>query len=154
MSPLNPFSRPALRSFEERLSHFQIQIHRPKAMADLLPDGFIWTPFCPDPDQAIFEPKYTFPKRWQICFRMALFGHLSVHIWIKSFSSPDTPSQSYGRFASKRLHLDTFLVWSDCNIPLHKCCCGSSLVDIFGSPFVPIWLFSINVTRNNTDTHT
>ena len=25
-------------------------------MADLLRNGFIWTPFCPDLDQAIFEP--------------------------------------------------------------------------------------------------
>ena len=45
-------------------------------MADLLPDGFIWTPFCPDLDQAIFEPMYTLPKLWLICFQMASFGHL------------------------------------------------------------------------------
>ena len=29
--------------------------------------------------------------------------------WIRPFSSPDTPSQNYGRFASRWLHLDTFL---------------------------------------------
>ena len=29
-----------------------------------------------------------------------------------------------------------------------KCCCGESLADIFGSPFVPIHRFSIKVTRN------
>ena len=40
---------------------------------------------------------------------MPSFGHLSVQIWIRPFSSPGTPSQSYGRFASKWLHLDTFL---------------------------------------------
>ena len=40
---------------------------------------------------------------------MLSFGHLSVQIWIRQFSSPGTPSQSYGRFASKWLHLDTFL---------------------------------------------
>ena len=44
-----------------------------------------------------------------ICFPMPSFGHLSVRIWIRPFSSPGTPSQSYGRFASKWLHLDTFL---------------------------------------------
>ena len=61
-------------------------------MADLFPNGFIWTPFCPDLDQAIFEPRYTFPKLWQICFQMASFGHLSVQIWIKPFSTPDASS--------------------------------------------------------------
>ena len=40
---------------------------------------------------------------------MASFGHLSVQIWIRLFSSPDTPSQSYGSFAFRLLHLDTFL---------------------------------------------
>ena len=44
-----------------------------------------------------------------ICFPMPSFGHLSVRIWIRPFSSPGTPSQSYGRFASKLIHLDTFL---------------------------------------------
>ena len=43
----------------------------PKAIADLLPDGFIWTPFCPDLDQAIFEPKYTFPNRTTEYIRIA-----------------------------------------------------------------------------------
>jgi len=43
-------------------------------------------------DQAIFEPRYTFPKLWQICFQMASFGHLSVQIWIRPFSSTDTPT--------------------------------------------------------------
>ena len=49
--------------------------------ADLLPYGFIWIPFCPDLDQAIFAPRYTFPKQWQICFHMASFRHLSVQVW-------------------------------------------------------------------------
>ena len=44
-----------------------------------------------------------------ICFPLPSFGHLSVRIWIRPFSSPGTPSQSYGRFASKLIHLDTFL---------------------------------------------
>ena len=34
-------------------------MHLPETMADLFPDGFIWTPFCPDLDQPIFEPMYT-----------------------------------------------------------------------------------------------
>ena len=37
-------------------SHFRNLIHLPKAMADLLPYGFIWIPFCPDLHQTIFEP--------------------------------------------------------------------------------------------------
>ena len=45
----------------------------------------------------------------QICFHMAPFGHLSVQIWIKPFSNPDTRSQSHCRFASRWLHLDAFL---------------------------------------------
>ena len=77
-------------------SHFRNLIPLPKAMADLLPYGFIWTPFCPDLHQAIFEPRYTFQKLWQICFHMASFGHRSVQICIKPFSKPDTPSKSYG----------------------------------------------------------
>ena len=58
-------------------------------MADLLPDGFILTPFCPDLDQAIFEHRSTVLKLWQICFQMASFGHLSVQILIKPFSNSD-----------------------------------------------------------------
>ena len=27
-------------------------------MADLFPNGFIWTPLCPDLDQALREPRY------------------------------------------------------------------------------------------------
>ena len=34
-------------------SHFGAQMHLPRALADLLPDGVIWTPFYPDLDQAI-----------------------------------------------------------------------------------------------------
>ena len=75
-------------------SQFRAQVHFPKAMAELLPVGFIWIPFCPDLDQAIFEPRYTLPKVWQICFQMVSFGHISVQIWIRPFSSPDTFSQS------------------------------------------------------------
>ena len=45
----------------------------------------------------------------QICFHIAPFGHLSVKIWIKLFSRPETPSDSYGRFASRWLHSDTLL---------------------------------------------
>ena len=83
--------------------------HHPKAITKLLPNGFIWEPFCSDLDQSIFMPRYTAPTLWQICFQMASFGHLSVQIWIKPFSKPETPSQSHGRFASRWLHLDTFL---------------------------------------------
>ena len=36
-------------------SHFRTKMHIPKAIADLLSDGFMWTPFCPDLGQAIFE---------------------------------------------------------------------------------------------------
>ena len=36
-------------------SHFRTQIHIPKAIADLLPDRFIWMLFSLDLDQAIFE---------------------------------------------------------------------------------------------------
>ena len=93
-------------------SRFGVQIHLPGTMADLLPDCFIWTPFLPDLVQAILEPRYTFPEPWQICCQIASFGHLSSQIWIKPFLSPDTPSQSHGRFASRLLHLDTFLAMS------------------------------------------
>ena len=83
-------------------------------MADLLPDGFILIPFGADLDQAIFEPRYTFPKLWQICFQMVSFGHLSVQMWIRLFSNTDTPFQSYCRFASRWLALDTN-VWAFAN---------------------------------------
>ena len=73
-----------------------------------MPDGFIWKPFCPDLGQAIFEPRYTFPKPFRICFQIASFGYLSLQTLIKPFSNPATPSQNYGRFASRWLHLDTF----------------------------------------------
>ena len=39
--------------------------------------------------QGSFEPRYTFPKLWQICSEMASFGYLSVRIWIKAFANPD-----------------------------------------------------------------
>ena len=39
--------------------------------------------------QGSFEPRYTLPKLWKICFDMASFGHLSVRICIKPFSNPD-----------------------------------------------------------------
>ena len=52
----------------------------------------VWNPhFCQDLDEAIVEPRYTLQMLWQICFHMASFGHLSVQIWIKPFSSPGTP---------------------------------------------------------------
>ena len=92
-----------------RSSHFQAQVHLPKSITNLLPYGFIWTPFCPNIDQAIFEPRYTFPKPLQICSHMASFGHLSVQVWIRPFSNPDTPFQNCCRSASIWLHLDTFL---------------------------------------------
>ena len=44
------------------LSRFQVHRHIKKTIADFVPDGFIRTPFCPDLDQAIFEPRYIFPK--------------------------------------------------------------------------------------------
>ena len=44
------------------------------------------------------------------CFQMGSFGHLSVQkIWIRPYSSPETPSESYGIFVSWWLHLDAFL---------------------------------------------
>ena len=61
-------------------SHFRIQRHHPKAMSDLLPDGFIWIPFNPDLDQAMFEPSDTIPKLWQICFSRASCRHLSIDL--------------------------------------------------------------------------
>ena len=85
----------------------RIYITLPK-LFHLLPYGFMWTPFCPDLNQTIFEPGYTLPKLRLIWFHMASFGHISIQIWIKPRSNPGTPSQSYGRFASKWLHLDTF----------------------------------------------
>ena len=87
-------------------NHYRTQVHPPKALADLLPYGFIWTPFCPDPNQAIVQPMYALPKLWQICFHVASF--LSVQIRITQFSSPSAPSQSYCKFDSIWLHLNTF----------------------------------------------
>ena len=54
----------ALRRYECKLheGHFRAQVYLHKTIADLLPYGFIWTPFCPDLDQVIFAPKYTFPS--------------------------------------------------------------------------------------------
>ena len=72
-------------------SHFRTQMHLPETMTDLLPDGFIWIPFCPDLNRATFEPRCTFPKLWPICFQMASFGHRSVQISLKQFSKPCTP---------------------------------------------------------------
>ena len=40
---------------------------------------------------------------------MASFGHISVQIAIRQPLNPDTPSEGYGRFASRWLYLDTFL---------------------------------------------
>ena len=60
------------------LSRFQVHRHIKKTIADFVRYGFIRTPFCPDLDQAIFEPRYTFPKPLQICFQMASFGCLSA----------------------------------------------------------------------------
>ena len=51
-----------------------------RSHSNLLPYGFILTLFRPDLDQAIFEPRDTFPKQLQICFHMASFGHLSVQM--------------------------------------------------------------------------
>ena len=56
-------------------------------------------------DQAIFEPRYTFPKLWQICFQMASFGHLSVQIWIRTLSSPGTPFESIARCGNTVWHI-------------------------------------------------
>ena len=35
--------------------HLRSRRHLPEDVADLLPGGFLWIPFCPDLDQAIFE---------------------------------------------------------------------------------------------------
>ena len=61
-----------------KLPDTALRLHIHKTIADLFPDGFIWTPFRPDLDQAIFEPRDTIPKLWHICFQMASFGHLYV----------------------------------------------------------------------------
>ena len=45
---------------------------------------------------------HTSQKPLQICFKIASFGHLSVRIWIRPFSIPETQSQSYSRFARHR----------------------------------------------------
>ena len=90
-------------------SNFRSQIYIPKAMVDSRPNGFIWTLFFSDLDQAIFEARYTIPKLWQICVRMASFGHFSIQIWIKPFPEPNARSQTYCRFASRWLHLDICL---------------------------------------------
>jgi len=34
-------------------SNFRTQIHLHKTIADLLPDGFIWKPFCPELDNSL-----------------------------------------------------------------------------------------------------
>ena len=39
--------------------------------------------------QAIFKPRYTFQMLWQICFKMASCGYLSVQICIKPCSYQD-----------------------------------------------------------------
>ena len=91
------------------LSHFRVHIHIHKTISDFVPDGIIRTPCCPDLDQAIFEPRYTFPKPLQICFQMASCGRLSVQIRIRPFSSPKTHPQKHRRFCSGWLHLDTLL---------------------------------------------
>ena len=88
-----------------RSSHFRVQIHLLEARADLIPYGFIWTPFCSDFDQAIFKSRYTFPKLWLIWFHMASFGHLLCRLGLP-FSSPDTPSQSYCGFDSICINFD------------------------------------------------
>ena len=59
------------------MGHFPRQVYHQKLMADVL-GCCIWTPFCLDLDEAIFEPMYTLPKLLQNCFHMASFGHLSV----------------------------------------------------------------------------
>ena len=41
---------------------FRAQVHYPKTMAELFPNGFIWTPVCPDLDQALFVFEITAPN--------------------------------------------------------------------------------------------
>ena len=48
-----------------------------------------------------FSARESIPEPWEACFKVASFGDLFVKIWIKPFPSPETPSQSYGRFASR-----------------------------------------------------
>ena len=128
---------------KSRPGHFRTQIHLPKYMADLLPYGFIWIPFRPDLDQASFEPEYTFPRL------SALLLHCIMSLQHDAVAQIGGASctQTYETRATAKLAFPLQHAAS-------KCCCGSSLVDIFGSPFVQIWLFSINVTRNSTDTQT
>ena len=83
---------------------------RAKCVISTMQSAMTWTPFCPDLDQAIFEPRDTIPKLWQICFQMASFGHLSLQIWIRPFSRPRTHPQSHCRFVSRWLHLNIFSI--------------------------------------------
>ena len=73
---IRPFSIPETQSqsYSRFARHRGIRIS--KTIADLFPDGFIWTPFRPDLDQAILGTRDTIPRRWQICFQKASFGHL------------------------------------------------------------------------------
>ena len=43
-------------------------------MADLLPDGFIWTPFCPDLDRAIFMETETL---FGTCSNVLIYGSVA-----------------------------------------------------------------------------
>ena len=43
----------------------------------------------PDLDQYVFEPRYTFPRHYQICSILLHSGTFSVQIWINQFSSLD-----------------------------------------------------------------
>ena len=52
--------------FRSGSSHFRTQVHLPKVVVDLLPESFIWTPFCLDLDQAILEAGDASPKPQQI----------------------------------------------------------------------------------------
>ena len=106
-------TRTRKRKFKSLSSYLQNGVldGTPLCQSNLLSGcGFIWTPFFPDLDQAMFEPSssYTFPNPFQICSRKASFGHLSVQIWIKPFSSPGTHAQIHYKYAPIWLQLDNF----------------------------------------------
>ena len=110
-SPLNPFRRLALGRLENIMNHFRAQVYPPKAMANLLPYGFLWTPFCPDLDQAILEPRYTFPKVWQICFHMASFGYQpQLHMLFHCSMPLQNAAVAQAWETSSEVHLSQFTI--------------------------------------------
>ena len=58
-------------------SQFPARVHHSKAMADLLPNGFIWALFCPDLDQSILEVSQA--RQMSVChISSSAFGSTGV----------------------------------------------------------------------------